>query len=354
MRTLRKLIIRVDATRSIGTGHLMRCIGLAQAFSRKGRSSHFLVHTDNDKLIQRVRKEGFECTILDKSYPDPDDVEGVIRTAGEARDTWIVLDGYHFREEYQESLKLQGYNLLVIDDMAHLKRYYADVVVNQNVYAKGLRYHVEGDARLLLGCEYGILRSEFLSWKEWERKSPDIARRILVTLGGSDPFNTTRTVIDGIGRTGRSDLEVRVIVGPQNPNRFSIVQTLDKCRFHHEVLQSPEGMDRLIAWADMAVSGGGTTCLEMAYMGLPNLIVILAENQRLVAEGMEEAGCSRNLGRFENLTIEKTAEAMNRILCDKKARDSMREAGRAMVDGRGTDRILNALEERTYTAGGFV
>ena len=92
-----------------------------------------------------------------------------------------MLDGYHFRPSYQLRVKDSGHPLLVIDDMAHLDHYYADVVLNQNIHAEQLDYSCEPYARMLLGSRYVLLRREFWPWREWQREIPQVAHKVLVT-----------------------------------------------------------------------------------------------------------------------------------------------------------------------------
>jgi len=141
MAQAKYLIIRADANAQIGTGHLMRCLALAQAWKDAGGEVAFITACRSEGLLERFREEGFEVHLLSSSYPDPGDWEVTKNVLARHPDAWVVLDGYHFDETYQQWIKDAGNCLLVmIDDMTHLKHYYADIVLNQNLYAEDSHY----------------------------------------------------------------------------------------------------------------------------------------------------------------------------------------------------------------------
>ena len=181
------MIIRTDASIQIGSGHMMRCLALGQAWKDAGGKVTFVTACQSDGLLQRLREEEFDIHLLARPYPDPGDWNYTKNILAAHPNAWVVLDGYHFNEAYQQCVKEAGHRLFVINDMAHLKHYYADIVLNQNLHAEQLRYSCEPYTRLLLGTRYVLLRREFLRWQGWQREIPDIACKVLVTLGGSDP-----------------------------------------------------------------------------------------------------------------------------------------------------------------------
>ncbi len=159
---MEKLIFRADALTGTGSGHVMRCLALGQAWEDAGGSVVFVTACQNDGLLQRLKQAGFDVYQLIKPYPDPGDWEYTKDILAAYPNVWLVLDGYHFDETYQKQIKETRHRLLVIDDMAHLKHYYADIILNQNLHAKGLPYSREPYTRLLLGTKYVLLQREFL------------------------------------------------------------------------------------------------------------------------------------------------------------------------------------------------
>ncbi len=211
--TLPPLLIRADANSHIGTGHVMRCLALAQAWQAAGGKVIFITACESEALRRRLIGEKLEVVALS----DPRDWQVVARALAAQPNAWVALDGYHFDTAYQQRFKDAGHRLLVIDDLAQLDRYVADLVLNQNLGAQGLTYAHQPATRLLRGTDYVLLRKEFLSHRETRREAPERARRILVTLGGADPDNVTLTIVRALQRLDADSLEVVVAVGASYP-----------------------------------------------------------------------------------------------------------------------------------------
>jgi UDP-2,4-diacetamido-2,4,6-trideoxy-beta-L-altropyranose hydrolase len=342
------LLIRADANARMGTGHLMRCLALTQAWQSRGGEAIFITACESTGLLQRLHDEGFQVIQLGEAHPDSDDWATTSQALAAHSDAWVVLDGYHFDPAYQRQIKESGHPVLVIDDMAHLDYYYADVVLNQNINAEQLRYSCEPTTRLLLGTRYALLRSEFLAWRGWQREIPKVACKVLVTLGGGDPDNQTSKVIRALQRMNMGELEAVVVVGASNPHFQELQSTVRQSQFAIQLIQNVSNMPELMAWADVAVSAGGTTCWEMAFMGLPSQILITADNQRAVAAGLHERGVAVSLGWWEQVREQEIAELLESLMEDVTKRAEMSHLGRQLVDGRGSKRTLEAMEESVY------
>jgi UDP-2,4-diacetamido-2,4,6-trideoxy-beta-L-altropyranose hydrolase len=346
------LLIRADANGRMGTGHLMRCLALTQGWKDRGGQATFITACESDSLRRRLSDEDFQVVTLERSHPDSADWEVTSQVLAAHSDAWVVLDGYHFDPAYQRQIKEAGHPLLVIDDTTHLDHYYADVVLNQNINAERLRYSCEPYTRLLLGTRYALLRSEFLAWRGWQREIPEVARKVLVTLGGSDPDNQTSKVIQALQRIDTDELEVVVVVGASNPHFLELRSTAHDSLFAIRLVENVTDMPRLMAWADVAVSAGGSTCWEMAFMGLPSLILVLAENQRGIAEGLDAYGIALNLGSYAQVSELDLAQALKILMCDLARREAMSEKGRQLVDGAGTDRVVSVMYKLAQTVTG--
>ena len=340
-----RLIIRADASTQIGTGHVMRCLALAQAWKDADGEAIFITACQNEGLLQRLREEGVELHVIPDSYPDPGDWDYTKGILASHPDAWVALDGYHFDEVYQQQVKEAGHRLLVIDDMAHLKHYYADIVLNQNFGADELHYSCEPYTRLLLGTRYVLLRREFLAWKDWQREIPEVARRVLVTLGGSDPENYTLEIIHALQEIDMTDLEVKVVIGASNPHANMLEAVAKQSRVPIRLIRDTQNMPELMAWADVAISGGGITCWELEFMGVPTLVIVWALNQEASARALREKGIALAL-TLEH--IHDSAE-MNRLvrelLGNKQERVAMSRMGRVSVDGQGAQRVLESLRD---------
>jgi UDP-2,4-diacetamido-2,4,6-trideoxy-beta-L-altropyranose hydrolase len=340
----RFLVIRADANAHTGTGHLMRCLALAQGWKTRGWQATFITACDSDGLCRRLRDDGFQVITLERSYPDPADWKTTSQVLVAHSGAWVVLDGYHFDPAYQRQIREAGHRLLVIDDMAHLDYYYADVVLNQNINAEQLRYSREPYTRLLLGTRYVLLRREFLRWQGWKREMPETARKVLVTLGGGDPDNQTLKVIRALQQVDADRLEAVVVVGASNPHSRELQSAIRSSQFAIRLAWNVTNISELMSWADVAVSAGGSTCWEMAFMGLPNVLLVLAENQRSIAEGLSEADVTLNLGWFEQVMDVHIVEALSSLLNDRNRRQQMSYNGQMLVDGMGSERAVSALQ----------
>jgi UDP-2,4-diacetamido-2,4,6-trideoxy-beta-L-altropyranose hydrolase len=337
------LIIRADVSPQIGTGHLMRCLALAQAWKDDGGKVIFITACQGEGLLQRLREEEFDIHLLARPHPDAGDWDRTKDILAAYPGAWVVLDGYHFDGVYQQWVKEAGHQLLVIDDMAHLRHYYADIVLNQNLSAERLYYSTESYTQLLLGTRYVLLRREFLAWKNWKREIPEVARYVLVTLGGSDPDNLTLKVIQALQEVKAPDLEVRVVVGASNPHAGELERVAGQCPIPIRLIHDAQNISELMAWADVAISSAGSTVWELLFLGTPTLVVILAANQRQIAEVVERQGVGGNLGRAENLSIQSLAESLILIANDSNWRRKISRSAQQVADGQGTQRVMPFL-----------
>ena len=351
------ITIRADADTKIGTGHVMRCIALAQAWRDQGGEVTFISHCESEALRGRISKEGFQFIAVKAPHPHSDDLSITLEYLNRPSPftlhpspTWLVLDGYHFIPEYQKAMRDAGGRLLVIDDMNHLPYYHADILLNQNIHAPNLNYHCDKNTTLLMGTRYVLLRREFLKYREFKRQIPDRARNILVTLGGADPDNVTLKVIEALKLLNEPDVTVRIIIGPANPHQETLRNAIVSADFKAKILINPPNMPELMAWADMAISAGGSTCWELALFQLPNAIIYCAENQRPIAEKLHKEGMVLNLGGHAELSLKSIAEAIDKMINNQAIRAKMVLKATGQIDGQGAAMVCQAIEEANESA----
>jgi len=346
------LYIRADADAKIGTGHIMRCIALAQTWQDQGGEVTFISHCDNDILKERIQHEGFGFISLDYVCPDASDLIStlpILNNESVDHKNWLVLDGYHFTPEYQKAIRDEGIHLLVIDDMNHLPHYHADILLNQNIHAPDLKYHCDEDTTLLLGTRYVLLRREFLKYRNFKRQIQDRVKNILVTLGGADPDNVTLKVIEALKLLGEPDISVRIIIGPVNPHQEKLRNAIASAHFEAELLTNPPNMPELMAWADMAISAGGSTCWELMFMTLPSIILVLAENQSAVVEYLMNNKTVVNLGRIAESSEEHISHSCKSLIRDNIFRKYLSEQSRMLISGQGPSLVIEAIKRRSLT-----
>ncbi|MDH7472936.1 MAG: UDP-2,4-diacetamido-2,4,6-trideoxy-beta-L-altropyranose hydrolase [Anaerolineae bacterium] len=337
------LIIRADAGARIGTGHLMRCLALAQGWQDRGGEVLFVSLCESPVLRQRLLDEGIQVISVKDPYPAAGDWKCLSQILNQHPGAWVVVDGYHFDQHYQARIKEAGHPLLVIDDIAHLDHYYADIVLNQNIHATDLQYSCESYTKLLLGTKYVLLRREFLKWQGWNREIPEIARKVLVTFGGADRDNATLKVIEALQQIGVEEIEAVVVVGAVNSHFKELQSAAQNSRIPIRLETTIKNMPELMVWADVAVSAGGSTCWELAFTGLPNLVLVLAENQRLIAKKLHDVGASVNLGWHADLSSVEIAQVLTNLIAEEKQRRLMAEIGQKLVDGNGVSNVLNEI-----------
>ena len=346
------LYVRADADSEIGTGHIMRCIALAQAWQVQGEKVTFISHCESEALRERIQIEGFRFISLDHVCPDSSDLMNtlsILKNESADQKPWLVLDGYHFTTEYQKAIRDEGILLLVIDDMNHLPLYHADILLNQNIHAPDLSYHCDEDTTLLLGPSYVLLRREFLKYRDFKREIPDRAKNILVTLGGADPDNVTLKIIEALKLIDEPDISVKIIVGPANPHQKTLSNAIGSAHFETELLINPPNMPELMAWADMAISAGGSTCWELAFMGVPSIVLILAENQAAVAEYLLNKKAVLNLGIFAECSKEHISDACKTLIGSSIARTSLSQQSTTLINGHGPNHVIKSMNSNNIT-----
>jgi UDP-2,4-diacetamido-2,4,6-trideoxy-beta-L-altropyranose hydrolase len=334
------LVLRADAGLAIGTGHVMRCLALAQAWRAAGGRPAFVSRIDAPALTARLAAEGFEVHDVAAPAGSPDDAE-VTRRAFAAE--WIVTDGRAFGPAYHAILRTAGARVLAIDDAGTAERVEADLTLNQNLHADaGLYPRVAPHAELLLGSSFVLLRDEFLETSRVPRPTRAGPIAVLVTLGGADPGNHTADVLGALQRIEAVSLEVTVVLGAGRADDGPVPSGRHPVR----VVRRADDMASLMAAADLAVTAGGTTVWELAFMGVPSLVGTVAPVEELLVRGLRAAGLFVDLGPFDRLDAGTLARAVERLAHDPAARAAMRDRVRAAVDGRGRERVLDRMTAR--------
>jgi len=346
---LPRLLVRADAGVGIGVGHAMRCLALAHAWKSRGGEVEFLSHGQQKSLEERVERAGMKWTALARVHPHPGDLETTIRRLGELAESsaapWLVLDGYHFDSTYHQSVRGAGYPLLVIDDDSFARAHHGNILLNPildgaNAQTKSL------DFLILSGLEFVLLRSEFLVHRGRKRSIAPIARRVLVTFGGSDPRNVTLKAMKAVKTLPIEGLEVIVVAGGHNQHTGLLQQEMSTWRHPVRLVKDTVDMPGLMAWADVALSAAGSTCWELAFMGLPSMVIVTAENQERVASVVEKSGFGISLGQELELTEADIRDAVYRLCSDKSMRRQLSHRGREVVDGAGGERVAEVIVQQ--------
>jgi spore coat polysaccharide biosynthesis predicted glycosyltransferase SpsG len=164
-------------------------------------------------------------------------------------------------------------------------------------------------------------------------------------MGGSDPDNVTLKVINAIKRLDDSDLKIKVIVGSSNPHVLDIKNAMLPAPCSMLGIENAANMPELMIWADVAISAGGSTCWEMAFKGLPAILIITGDNQKGIASGLDEIGVANSLGWFSEVSVLNISRSLNCICQDHRMREIMSLQGNKLIDGNGTSRVINVMKD---------
>ena len=337
------LVVRADGGPGIGMGHVMRSLAIAQAWRGRSAPCTWVLVDPPPGFEDRLREEGIEPVRMDAARGSSDDARelaGLARARGAA---WTVVDGYRFGGAYQEALAGAGVRAAWLDDRGLAGAKAADLVVNPNLMVRPEWYAPRpARTRVLLGPRYAPLRREFTARPRTERPHPARARRILISLGGADPDQAAPCVVRAAVKAGGGEVEIRVIAGPANPRAAALGAATAP---GVEVMASVADMAQALEWADIAVTGAGGTAWEALHLGVPALLVVIAEDQRGNATELDRLGIARLLGDGASLDEARVAEEIGALLADRTRREAMSVRGRALVDGRGAARIVAVMRE---------
>lgn len=319
-----RIVFRTDASLQIGSGHVMRCLTLADELRQKGADVIFVCREHPGHLFGLIADKGYPFRRLPpaevKYIPTVEDVDhaewlGVswqqdaadtLTALGEMQTDWLIIDHYALDRRWEELIRPHVGRVMVIDDLAD-RPHDCDLLLDQNVYDHmEYRYDklISSHCTKFLGPRYALLRPEFTAAKKDLRYRDGTVKRILVFFGGSDLTNETTKTLLAIQSLGYPDISVDVVVGGANPYKEEIKElcsSLPNAQFYCQV----DNMAQLMISADLSIGAGGVTAWERVFMKLPTLAVAVADNQ---VEGLKLAGrfrWLRYLGLAEEITVDR-------------------------------------------------
>ncbi|PQO38795.1 UDP-2,4-diacetamido-2,4,6-trideoxy-beta-L-altropyranose hydrolase [Blastopirellula marina] len=335
------LLIRADASVSMGTGHIMRCLALAQAWRGQIGPVKFVSSEMPNRLIDRLKNESFEVIMNDAAAGSKEDLQHLKTLIDDEKAVRVVVDGYQFDDSYQQGLADHNCRVLFFDDYGHCSHYEADWILNQNLGADPALYDNRGGrTKLLLGSAYVLLRQEFLGLGVKSRPRRKQIENILITLGGSDAHNLTLPVLFALKQIAEKTMDVKVLLGPGNPHRSSIDDVLSEFPCSIEILDNVSNMAPTLSWTDIAICGGGSTNWEMAYFGIPRIVLIQADNQLLACQSLMMAGCASILDARHTFDEFQLINELRLLLTSTSLIQQMSHANQNIVDGHGVNRVL--------------
>lgn len=344
MKPKHTILFRVDATNEMGTGHFYRCFALAQKLKDLGYTTLFLTTIKNENLLKLLSENNIGVHKIHYGYPNIKEFKELSSILKNYPKPTLILDGYHFDSIYHKYIRKLKIYFVIIDDQTTLSRYNSDLIINQNITAFEKKYKKDNKTKLLLGCKFVILRKEFDSWMGKKRPINRNIKKILITLGGSDPFDITSKIMELVSQIITKRIEFIVIIGANNNKTINIPQNIENTRVKYTIIKNAKNMAKLMAGADIAITAGGTTLWELAFMGVPSLVIVVAKNQENNAKRLTKLKAIEYLGHNTQLNKKKLASHLINIMNSYTKRKQLSLISQILIDGRGKERISLILE----------
>jgi UDP-2,4-diacetamido-2,4,6-trideoxy-beta-L-altropyranose hydrolase len=360
-----RVVLRVDASNHMGTGHLVRCLTLADKLKSTGCMCCFICRYAPENLEAQVRKHGHELfrlratdepsTLSSNGPPYASWLGGTWEA--DARDTaeaivghggadLLVVDHYAIDHRWEGYLRLFSSRIMAIDDLAD-RRHECDIVLDQNFFLNMERRYkdlVSRNCRLLLGPQFALLRPDFLEQRDKCHRVRSKVKRILVFFGGTDPTNETTKAIEALCGL-QLPFAVDVVVGKNHLHKRSIEMACaadHRFRYHCQI----SNMAQLMAMADLSLGAGGGATLERMCVGLPSVVVVTADNQSATVHDLAAAGYVLNAGRADEVTIEVLQKCVADLFADATRMMDLSQKAFHLVPGQN-DLVETLLEQFT-------
>lgn len=354
-----RVAFRVDASDKIGSGHFMRCLTLAQELKKQEIQIAFISRHMPQHLTEMIIDQGMEflpiTSIGSAEYSldqlahsswlgvsQEQDSQDTLAALSDKDWDWIVVDHYALDFRWENLLRSRTNRIMVIDDIAD-RQHSCDVLLDQNYYLdKESRYKdkVSKDCLFLLGPYYSLLRDEFRVYRvNVESRRRVNLKRIFIFFGGVDAENMTTLAVNALAELNYG-FEVDVVIGFQHPYRSTIE---DACAIHgyHCHLQTTR-MAELMSLADLSIGAGGSATWERCSLGLPSIVVSVANNQVRASEDLSYLGAIKYIGTSANISASAIKLAVENALGDEWI-DNASQKCMSLVDAQGVLRVTNVM-----------
>lgn len=360
-----KVIIRADASIHIGTGHVMRCITLADALSQKNANCQFICKAHAGHLIDLIRSKGYVVHVLPLTEQASDatadelahsqwlgatqlqDASACLPIVLTQKPDWLVVDHYALDARWEQQLAPHYGKLMVIDDLAD-RRHVCDLLLDQTYGRDAAEYKalVPADCQLLCGAQYALLRPEFAALRPYslKRRVQPQLWNLLITMGGVDKDNVSSQVLIALRASPLPpDCQITVVIGSTGPWLAQVQQLAQEMPWATQVLVGVKDMAHLMADSDLAIGAAGATSWERCCLGLPTIMLVLASNQKHVAQALKQAGAARIIQRTEDIAL-CLPRLLNELLKQPAAFQTMSQSAASIVDGQGIANLIYKLE----------
>jgi spore coat polysaccharide biosynthesis predicted glycosyltransferase SpsG len=336
------VIFRVDAAPRVGWEHLWRCHVLAAALQRRRRPAYFLSQLEPGSLGLLLKRGGNEWLDADSTAGTDEDLAELVQEVRRLRPAAVVIDAPDVKEGYIEELRRTGVLVMSLDSAAGIA-FPSRLVVNPLLGPSREAYEFQRGTQLLLGARYALIRPEIRRQRPVRAQEPAQPFRVLVALGDDDPNNQAGVLTRHLLNCPRV-ARVAVAVRPHHPDLAALQAMAEQFDGRIDVVQEAPEVALRVARSHFAVTAGNAWSLELACVGLPQLLVVQNEAHWPTAQRLEEEGAATCLGWHATLSPQTLRQAVNDLLGDAQERQAMSRCGRKLIDGRGPDRLVTALE----------
>jgi UDP-2,4-diacetamido-2,4,6-trideoxy-beta-L-altropyranose hydrolase len=366
------IVFRTDASLQIGSGHVMRCLTLAEALAAQGATCQFICRQLEGNLIDTIAQRGFEVTPLPAPYAADDAqdlnegdsyssneykhwlgisyIKDAAQTAGTLASTqvdWLVVDHYALDAQWENALRPHTHKLMVIDDLAD-RPHQCDVLLDQNLGRQPQDYAslVPVRCKLLIGTQYALLRPEFAALRAYslQRRTQPALKSLLITMGGVDQHNATGQVLKALQNCAlQPDCRITVVMGLQAPWLQQVQSQAHAMPWPTEVLVNINDMAQRMADSDLAIGAAGSTSWERCCLGLPTLMVVLADNQMDAAKHLEQRGAAVRI-TLDGQLQQHLQDLISHLVDGHALLAQMRDKASTITNGLGVADVLVALE----------
>lgn len=357
-----KIVFRTDASSAIGSGHVMRCLTLASSLRERGAEVLFICRAHDGHLCDYISECGYtvkRLPVINKEVQylnspnyaawlgaswavDAEQTKAAIETLGEIPD-WLIIDHYAIDKNWEEIMRTVVSRIMVIDDLAD--RYHdCDLLLDQNLVTNiGARYKdkVSSECQLLLGPKYAMLNPIYAELHEQIRPRTGSIKRIFIFFGGADSENVTGRALAAFLSLNRTDIDVDVVINSDSANFYVVNQQVtgySNITMHSKLSTLAHLMEK----ADLAIGASGATSWERLCLGLPTLVVTLAENQLLIADELSKRGLIQWLWHQNEVSVSMIAQALDSLI-RMDIDEAWSQRCLSIIDGKGVQRVCAAL-----------
>lgn len=351
---MRSILFRADGSSSLGMGHIMRCLALAEAFRTRGIRSVFLTRWSDEQAKNVIGEHGHDVRNLPEHTSFEEEIRHVRRSADEEKAHLIVTDicheqllkcrkllnNYHdrFSKEHFTVCLAGGY---AVDIPAH-------VIVNPYVGAEAPEESTCDERVFLIGPDYFVFRNEFIEASQVSRSIPETGMRILVTAGGGENHRMIIKLVKALCDVPLRSLEVCIVLGSAaDPRKAAeIEKQMNDLEGSYALLEHTSEMAQLMLWADLAIIGDGLTKYEAAVTGTPSLMVSRPDSREKLNHAFSRTGATRFLGSWTKVELETISDEIYQMLQNSSLRGTMSERGKSLVDAQGRKRVLESISDK--------